>query len=244
MKVLISGKGGSGKTVISALLSKALAKRGYSVLVIDGDESNLNLHRFLGLSSPKEFKEYLGGRKKIFDKLKDINITRINEIPNEFISEKDNIKLMCIGKIHEFEEGCACPMGALLREFLINLNLNDNEFVIIDTEAGIEHFGRGVENGCDLILFILDPTMDSVLLSKRVEKMKINRPVYFIINKVLDEESKSIVLSKVSKEKVLAIIPFMDSIFKATLMGEELSLDVPEINKIADNLIEFKKTCV
>ena len=45
MKISICGKGGCGKSSITTLLAKEFAKKGYSVLVIDGDESNLSLHK-------------------------------------------------------------------------------------------------------------------------------------------------------------------------------------------------------
>ena len=45
MKVLICGKGGSGKSTIAALLAKCVSRRGYQVLVVDSDESNYGLHR-------------------------------------------------------------------------------------------------------------------------------------------------------------------------------------------------------
>ena len=66
------------------------------------------------------------------------------------------------GKIKEFGEGCACTMGALSQEFLKNLELGENEIALVDTEAGIEHMGRGTERGADLILAILDPSLESV----------------------------------------------------------------------------------
>jgi len=54
MKLIVCGKGGSGKSVISALLAKDLAKRGYKVLVIDNDESNFGLHHLLGMEIPED----------------------------------------------------------------------------------------------------------------------------------------------------------------------------------------------
>ncbi len=63
MKVLVCGKGGSGKSTITALLAKAMARKGYNVLVVDSDESNFGLHRQLGVEMPEDFTNYLGGKK-------------------------------------------------------------------------------------------------------------------------------------------------------------------------------------
>ncbi|EHP85247.1 ATP-binding protein [Methanotorris formicicus] len=249
MKISICGKGGCGKSSITTLLAKEFAKKGYDVLVIDGDESNLSLHKLLGMDFPKDFIEYLGGRKEFMKKLrekmegKDVELFEeeifINSLPKEYLVENGNIKLLAVGKIHDFGEGCACPMGALLREFLKSLKLKDKEVVIVDTEAGIEHFGRGVEGGCDAIIAIIDPTYESIRLSKKIEEIgeKLGKKVYFIVNKV-DDETKDLILENINKDKVIAVIPNNKEIMRCGLKGEELNAEIPEIKGIVDALIE------
>ena len=247
MKISICGKGGCGKSSITTLLAKEFAKKGYNVLVIDGDESNLSLHKLLGMDLPKDFIEYLGGRKEFMKKLrekmdgKEVELFEgeisISSLPKEYLVEKDNIKLLAIGKIHDFGEGCACPMGALLREFLKSLKLNDKEVVIVDTEAGIEHFGRGVEGGCDVIIAIVDPTYESIRLSKKIEEIgeKLGKKVYFIVNKV-DDETRDLILENINKDKVIAIIPNNKEIMKCGLKWEELNAELSEIKNIVEIL--------
>jgi len=249
MKISICGKGGCGKSSITTLLAKEFAKKGYSVLVIDGDESNLSLHKLLGMDLPKDFIEYLGGRKEFMKKLrekmdgKEVELFEgeisISSLPKEYLVEKDNIKLLAIGKIHDFGEGCACPMGALLREFLKSLKLKDKEVVIVDTEAGIEHFGRGVEGGCDVIIAIIDPTYESIRLSKKIEEIgeKLGKKVYFIVNKV-DDETKDLILENINKDKVIAVIPNNKEIMRCGLKGEELKAELSEIKDIVEILAE------
>ena len=247
MKISICGKGGCGKSSITTLLAKEFAKKGYNVLVIDGDESNLSLHKLLGMDLPKDFIEYLGGRKEFMKKLrekmdgKEVELFEeeisIASLPKEYLVEKDNIKLLAIGKIHDFGEGCACPMGALLREFLKSLKLNDKEVVIVDTEAGIEHFGRGVEGGCDVIIAIIDPTYESIRLSKKIEEIgeKLGKKVYFIVNKV-DDETKDLILENINKDKVIAVIQNNKEIMRCGLKGEELKAELSEIKDIVEIL--------
>ena len=249
MKISICGKGGCGKSSITTLLAKEFAKKGYDVLVIDGDESNLSLHKLLGMDLPKDFIEYLGGRKEFMKKLrekmdgKEVELFEgeisISSLPKEYLVEKDNIKLLAVGKIHDFGEGCACPMGALLREFLKSLKLNDKEVVIVDTEAGIEHFGRGVEGGCDVIIAVIDPTYESIRLSKKIEEIgeKLGKKVYFIVNKV-DDETKDLILENINKDKVIAIIPNNKEIMRCGLKGEELNAELSEIKNIVEILAE------
>ncbi|AIJ05352.1 Cobyrinic acid a, c-diamide synthase 1 [Methanocaldococcus bathoardescens] len=245
MKISICGKGGCGKSSITTLMAKEFAKNGYRVLVIDGDESNLSLHKLLGMDMPKDFIEYLGGRKEFMKKLKSqpkenvklFEELSIESLPKDYLVEKDNIKLLAIGKIHDFGEGCACPMGVLLREFLKSLKLKDKEVVIVDTEAGIEHFGRGVEGGCDVIIAIIDPTYESIRLSQKIEEIgeKLGKKVYFIVNKV-DDETKDLVLENINKDKVIAVIPNNKEIMKYGLKGEELKAEIPEIKEVVEFL--------
>ena len=230
-------------------MAKEFAKKGYRVLVIDGDESNLSLHKLLGMDMPKDFIEYLGGRKEFMKKLrekmdgKDVELFEgeiyIDSLPKDYLVEKGNIKLLAIGKIHDFGEGCACPMGALLREFLKSLKLKDKEIVIVDTEAGIEHFGRGVEGGCDVIIAVIDPTYESIRLSKKIEEIgeKLGKKVYFIINKV-DDETKDLILENINKDKVIAVIPNNKEIMRYGLKGEELKVEIPEIKEVVEFLVK------
>jgi CO dehydrogenase maturation factor len=67
MKILICGKGGTGKSTLTALLGREMACRGKRVLIVDSDESNFGLPALLGMDKPRDFMEYLGGKKVLFD---------------------------------------------------------------------------------------------------------------------------------------------------------------------------------
>lgn len=247
MKILICGKGGSGKSTVSALLARELANIGDRVLVVDTDESNFGLYKQLGFEQPRDFMEHLGGKKSLTEilmkfirserreDLKILDEFAPDDIPKELIVGDDTIKLIAIGKIHEFGEGCACPMGALAKEFLEKLKA-DGWNVVVDTDAGIEHFGRGVEAGCDKIVVVIDPSFESVQLSAKISEMggRIGKPVYFILNKI-DERSQELI-NLVDKEKVIGILPFDQEVFKACLMGERIP-SMPEAQLIVDRLL-------
>jgi len=122
------------------------------------------------------------------------------------------------------------------------IELEDNEFVIADTDAGIEHLGRGVDKGCDIILAVIDPSQESIKLAKKISGMAkaINKSFYYVRNKV-DEETKEVLLKSVDKNKVIASISEDKRIFKNCLNGEELDFKVKEIEKLADFLEEDTK---
>jgi CO dehydrogenase maturation factor len=190
MKILICGKGGSGKSTVVALLAKSLNRKGLRVLLVDADESNVGVSRLLGSPDGVSLLDSLGGKKDLQKKMMaafpagkplELFTTRwsLGDIPADCLSQAAGIQLMSVGKIQHFGEGCACPMGALAKAFFSNLDTAADEVVVIDAEAGVEHFGRGVEAGCDLILAVVDPSYESILLALPVFPIIILLAAYY-----------------------------------------------------------------
>jgi CO dehydrogenase maturation factor len=248
MKVLVCGKGGSGKSTISAMLAKAMASRGHEVLVVDTDESNYGLHRLLGLELPPDFVDHFGGKKGISERSKFFGENphgllerrwNLKDLPVEYLTKKNGIELLSVGKIHHFGEGCGCAMGSLSKDFLINLDLADDQMAIIDTDAGIEHFGRGVEKGVDIVLAVVDPSFESVRLALKICGMaaSINKPVYFVLNRV-NPEIKKTLLESLESHIIAGAVSMNDEIFMAGLLGQEIAPN-SEIFEIAGFLEEL-----
>jgi len=247
MKILICGKGGSGKSTIVALLAKEIAARRNTVLVIDSDESNIGLHSRLGMQKPDDLMNYFGGKKLLFEKTKEMKDRWIlGDLPADYLTRKGYIRLLSMGKIYQFGEGCACPINALSSKFLEILDLKEGEFLIVDTDAGIEHFGRGVEKGVDILLVIIDPSRESILLAKKISELgkQVDKPVYYILNRISDQETQDLLMNSIDRERVIAIIPENKEIFMSGLAGNEFNMKVDGINEIADMLESKKKVGV
>ena len=243
MKIILCGKGGCGKSTVATLLARAYEKKGRNVLVIDSDESNYGLHRQLGLDLPDDFTGYFGGKRGAFRKYDDEGFLfdrkwHISDIPAEYLSGADGLHLLAIGKIAEAEEGCACGMGFTAKMFLDNLQAGENDVVITDTEAGVEHFGRGVDRYADVILMVVDPSYESIRLSEKVSDMgkTLGKPVYLILNKVDKDQADMIKASIRDKGSVIAEIPNEPEIMMAGLKGEALDMDLPEVETVLATL--------
>lgn len=256
MKLTICGKGGSGKSTTTTLLAREFARRGKKVLVVDSDESNFGLHRQLGVELPRDFTEYFGGKEKALKTMLTSEMMTsmklkafakkffsepfaLSDIPEEYFSRKDGVQLMSSGKIHQANEGCSCPMNAIMQQFMLNLQLQEDEVALLDMEAGIEHFGRGTDNGVDGVLMVVDPSFESLRLSEKVAELgkSIGKPVFFFLNKVTPENEQTMVDAVSRHGKILGKLPQSAVLGKAGLTGEELTGRYPEITALADALL-------
>jgi CO dehydrogenase maturation factor len=163
---------------------------------------------------------------------------RIEDIPVECLSKKGSLYLLQVGKVKHFDEGCACPMGVLSKDFLNHLTLAPKDVAIIDPEAGVEHLGRGVATSVDLILGIIDPSYESIKLSKKISAMakESKKPLYFIINKAEGAFAEKII-AQVGKEQVIGVIPFSQSVQEKGLLGEALDTKSLNINTVTSFIL-------
>ncbi|MBQ1549291.1 MAG: ATP-binding protein, partial [Clostridia bacterium] len=156
------------------------------------------------------------------------------DIPAEYSSVDGNIRLMAIGKIHDAGEGCACAMGSLNRIFLEHLVLEEGDVCIVDTEAGVEHFGRGVDKFADAILMVADPSYESIMLTDKITEMAetFGKPVYIVLNKV-DADQEAMMRETIkNSDKIIAALPADKGILAAGLKGEALTAELPEVDAI------------
>jgi CO dehydrogenase maturation factor len=250
MKILVCGKGGCGKSTLAAFLAYGFVAAGRRALLIDTDESNRGLHRLVGLDAPSDIMEHLGGKKAVVDQLRSKgdessiralgNGLMLKTIPDEYVSQSDGIRMVSIGKVHEFGEGCACPMGMLARTFIEGLALDDDEVAIVDTEAGIEHFGRGVARGVDAIIMVIDPSHESVLLAKQVATMVRNdtQKLFFVLNKVEDATRSLVFRELPDKACIVGELPHDPDIMMTGLEGKTLSKGHPVTASIVQRLLD------
>mgnify|MGYP000067652213 CR=1 FL=1 len=260
MKISVCGKGGSGKSTIVTLLANEARTRGYRVLVVDSDESNSGLFRMLGFERPPiPLMELVGGKRKVQRSLKSGSSSgesgegmrvmrqdsiKIDDIPAEHIMTKDNLQLVCIGKILQSLEGCACPMGVLSREFLKKLSLEKNEIVVVDMEAGVEHFGRGVETSIDRVLIVVEPSFESLQLAERVNNLSVGigiKNIRAVLSKIPSDEIASRLESELVKSSIdtIGCIHYDTEIFHSSLEGVSLANGSAgkEIRDVFDTLI-------
>lgn len=199
-KIAISGKGGVGKTTLSALLAHIYAEKGRDVIVIDADPVG-------GLAQAMGFPPDLVERVKPISEMDDLIYERtgakpgtsggfftmnprVDDIPERFSVSHNGIRFLRLGTIEIGGTGCICPESALLKALVTHLLLYSDEMLILDMEAGVEHLGRATAQAVDAFLVVLEPGRRSLTTAERVRKLAEDigiSHVYAVGNKVRGE---------------------------------------------------------
>lgn len=230
-KIAVCGKGGAGKSTVTALLAKSLARAGYDSLVIDTDDSNEGTAAKLGIDRlPLPLMDASG--RFAPDEFHDMSwVTQdplpLADIPAGYKVKSNGISFMSIGKIENPFQGCSCNLGEITKCLVQNLAPESREIVVADQDAGVESFGRGVEQGCDTVIIVIEPSHDSLLLAERMKEMSegigISR-VRVIMNKVADKRQFKYLKSYLNERNIrwLGKLDVDEELALANLMGEEL----------------------
>lgn len=157
--IAITGKGGTGKTVVATLLIRMLAERYKNkVLAIDAD-SAMSLPYTLGMKVDKtvsELRKGLLGKDQLRNELDN---APTKELMRSILSHGDGFDLLTMGRPEE--PGCFCAVNELLR-YGIDALLGEYEVTIIDGEAGPEQLNRRVLKSIDVLLVVADMSARSL----------------------------------------------------------------------------------
>jgi CO dehydrogenase maturation factor len=209
-KVTVCGKGGVGKSSITTLLAGAFQTEGYTTIVLDTDESNPGLFRMFGFEQgPKPLLTLLSrfaqGEPASGTEWMMGEAITLQDIAPEFILNKELLKFLMIGKIEDPFQGCACSMADITRDLMRKLVLKEKEAVLVDMEAGVESFGRGVERNVDTVLIIVEPSFESMGLAEKIVYMSEGMGIYrvrAILNKVPSEKIRLRMIEELGRKNV------------------------------------------
>ncbi len=168
--IAVAGKGGVGKTAISAILVDFLSSRG-SVLAVDADaSSNLNealgvtVEHSIGRTRERMTDDIKGGRLTMAVSKQEILDARIHES----LVEGPRFDLLAMGRPEG--PGCYCAANHMIR-FSVDKLARSYDYVVMDCEAGLEHISRQTTQDIDYLLMVTDPSMRGLNTCIRLKQL-------------------------------------------------------------------------
>lgn len=182
MRIAIAGKGGAGKTTISATLARLGGRSGSAVVAIDAD-ANPNLGVALGVAPdvaraaaaipPSLVSRRLGGAGLI-EPLDDI-------LDRYALPAPDGVRLLTMGAPAHAEEGCLCSAHAVVSAVIEDLAERPERLVVVDMEASPEHLSRGTIRHVDVVCLVAEPYYRSLETVRRLAVLAAELPVPTIV---------------------------------------------------------------
>ena len=231
MKLAITGKGGVGKTTISALLAKALSDTGRKVIAIDADP-NANLLACLGhrdaaavrplVELDELIEERTGAKPGTIGGMFKIN-PRVDDISDKYAVNIHGFKVLVAGAVKRGGSGCYCPENAFVRALVSHLLLDEDAALILDMEAGIEHLSRGTVEAVDHLLIVVEPSRQSVDTAFRIRDLAEDLGLHHLSvigNKARTDADRSFLLEALTGIAILGFLPYDERVREAEVAGK------------------------
>ncbi len=261
-RVVITGKGGVGKTSLTAMLARLLARDSFRVLALDADPQ-MNLPYALGLSredarklvplseNPDYVEEKTGTRPGegwgLFFRLN----PDVSDVVDRFgVVAPDDVRLLVMGNTVQPAAGCLCPENSLLAAVANAVSLRRGEAILLDTQAGVEHFGRALAQGFRHAVVVTDPTFNGVQVALHAARLAqdIGIPaVHLVINRMVSERDGKRVDEILAEEEEFPFasrheLPFDERLLAcepsvAALLDDTASPFVAAVGQLRDALV-------
>ena len=266
MRIAFVGKGGSGKSTLSAMMSLyLLQKTDKPVMVFDAD-LNIHIPELLGLESipqehhlshkpvSKEIKEWLihenpildmGTFRKTTPPTRKSNIIKIEDIKHTPLfthcKQKENLYVFAVGTYQNDDIGASCYHNNLsIFENILGHTDDKKGYIVVDMVAGVDAFAGTLHSQFNMTIFVVEPTKRSIeVCQKYLELSKeagTSAQVFVVGNKVRNDKDAKFITEHISEDKMLGY--FFDDEHIRTVDQETETLRLSSLQKENTELLE------
>ncbi len=260
MIIGVLGKGGTGKSTVSTLLIRALARRGL-VLGVDADH-NMDLTYNFGNPSMRYIAETLPDAKEVAGINRDQPYRTLfenKEVPQPFsldpmdtytstfsVPVGENIYLMSAGPQTDavlHDETCSHTLSTSLKMYLPLLSMKKDQFVVVDEKAGADGVTTGIVSGFDCVLIVCEPAEHGVKVANQIAEYVefFGTPYEFVVNKYREDSPKNSFLSALKKEPLFTVPLALDPLEEQTI-ADEIIEKLVTVHGAASTRIERTRT--
>ena len=254
LRIAVAGKGGAGKTTLSATLARVLARRGRQVIVVDGD-SNPNVAVALGIDRQEAasmaplptslISRRLTAGTALTDPVLDV-------VKRYGTSAPDGIEVVLMAMPSHADEGCLCSAHATVSGLLADVRNETEAVTILDLEASPEHLSRGTTRNVDALLLVVEPYYRSYETARRMAGLAAELPIPLVgvvLNKVrspLDVEAMEEYCSRHGLD-FEGELPWSDAVLDADREGTPIFDYDPDgpvvtaVSELADRLLPLER---
>jgi CO dehydrogenase maturation factor len=250
MKLAITGKGGVGKTTLTALLAQAYADMGRDVLAVDADPSpclagalgfpdalRAQLHPIAEMDELIE--ERTGAKPGTIGGFFTLN-PRVDDIPERFSVIHRGVRLLEMGAVETGGSGCICPEAAMLKTLFTHLMFRKDDVLLLDMYAGVEHLGRATVDFVDAMIVVVEPTRRSLGTAAQIKKLANDiglTRLYLVGNKVRNEAESKFLETETPGLPALGFLPADLKVQEADRLGIPVYDHVPELRDAAQRIL-------
>ena len=239
--VSFSGKGGSGKTTTASLFLATLLKQAVvkEILVIDADP-DANLADTLGVEVRQTLGQILDQRKKELDE-PGSGGTKLRFLIWDAICQGPGFDFLVMGR--SIGSGCYCSVNSFLNTVLEE-TVSKYDLVLIDFDAGLEHFSRRAGHPADTLVVTCDPSKLSFDTAGRIRELitELALPYenQYLVGCCFSPEQQPLFneMAALTGLEALGVVPFSSEIASKNLAGEPL-LSFPADDPVIRNIEEI-----